>query len=160
MRRPLPTDDWDDAPPGAVRVLLECPPEHSPDIVAGILRRHGYAVRTCEGPDRRHECPLVATGSCRLVSGADVVVNLFGAADPHRRQVLGAITDERRPPAVVTEVPEPEIRRRTESADWWFDRERVHIVESPLTTATLIEAVEEALTRRERVPATWSDGFC
>ncbi len=147
MRRPIPTDTWDEAPTDAVRVLVECPPEHSPDVVAGILERHGYAVRTCEGPTKHHHCPLVTTGACNLVSGADVVVNLFGGSNPHTSEVLGAITEERRPPAVITEMPVPEIERRNETDDWWFDRGRVHVVESPLTTATLLEAVEYALAQ-------------
>ncbi|MEI2699970.1 MAG: hypothetical protein V9E94_17135 [Microthrixaceae bacterium] len=150
MRRPLPTGTWDDAPPEKVRVLVECPPEHTPDVIAGILERNGYAVRTCEGPDKRHHCPLVTTGSCNLVSGADVVVNLFGGSNPHTSEVLTAITDERRPPAVVTEVPAPEIQRRDDYDNWWFDRGRVHIVESPLTTATLLAAIESTLTTTQR----------
>ena len=154
MRRPIPTDSWEEAPADAVRVLVECPPEQTPDVVAGILERHGYAVRTCEGPDKRHHCPLVTTGACNLVSGADVVINLFGASDQHASEVLGALTEERRPPAVITEMPTPEIQRRTESDDWWFDRDRVNIVASPLTTATLLEAVEAALAEQGKKPPT------
>ena len=66
--------------------------------------------------------------------------------------MLGAITDERRPPAVVTEMTTPELERRTESDTWWFDRDRVHIVETPVTAATLIEAVETALRLRSKEP--------
>ncbi|MFN7967730.1 MAG: hypothetical protein U0P47_00180 [Acidimicrobiales bacterium] len=158
MGRPLSTDTWRDAPRDRVRVLVECPPENTPDLVAEVLRREGYEVRVCEGPVPHHACPLVATGACNLVSGADVVVNLFGSTDPVRREVLGAITDERRPPAVITEMTTPELERRTESDSWWFDRDRVHIVETPVTAATLIEAVETALRLRSKEPPVSCSG--
>lgn len=157
MSRPATTENWEGAPAGAVRVLVECPPDQTPDAAAAVLRRQGYEVRVCEGPDRRHECPILSKGACALVSGADVVVNLFGAMDPHTRPVLGAISQERRPPAIVTEMTTPDLQRHDAGGDWWFERDRVHIVESPLTSATLIDAVEDALARGDRVGASCSD---
>ncbi len=151
MVRPATTENWDEAPDGATRVLVECPPEQTPDAVARVLRREGYEVRVCEGPDRRHECPMLTRGDCSLVSGADVVVNLFGATDPHTAPVLGALTDDEHTPPIVTEMTGPELRRRSESDDWWFDRDRVHIVETPLRTATLIAAVQESLEHKRHV---------
>lgn len=64
---------------GSPRVLLECAPHDSPDIIAEVIRREGYEVAVCTGPDQSHPCDLLEHGSCALVGDADVVVNLLGS---------------------------------------------------------------------------------
>lgn len=159
-RRP-PEPGWEDEPTAKVRVLLECPSSSSPSLIAGMLERHGYGVRVCEGPDRRHACPLLDGGTCGLVNGADVVVNLLQhGPEPEARQVLGALSDERRPPAIVAELSRPELARRDRSGDPGFHRDRVSVVHSPMTSATLLAALDDALRHRHRAPPVWGDGFC
>lgn len=135
---------WDAVDPGRTRVLLECPKSSSPTLIADAIERHGYEVKICEGPDHRHDCPLVTEGVCTLVNGADVVVNMLNGPDPEQREVLSSITAERRPPAVVAELTEPEIERRAREEDWPFDRDRVRLLSSPLTVESLISAIEDA----------------
>src|SRR5690606_28116427 len=95
------------------RVLLECAASSSPSIIARVVERHGFAVRTCEGPGDRGGCDLLDHGACALVSGADVVVNMLTGWDPTSSEVLAAVLDERRPPATVVELTRP----RREHAD-------------------------------------------
>ncbi len=150
MRRAATDATWDDDRSGRPRVVLECPPAGSPQIVARAIERHGYEVRICEGPDRRHQCPLVHDGACALVNGADVVVNLLGTdpGDP-AADVLPAVAGERRPPAIVSD--------RAPADD---HAHRVVITDRPLTTGGLIGAIGEALADRDRPAAIWGDGFC
>jgi hypothetical protein len=81
---------------------LECAPDAAPTLIASLIEREGYAVRTCEGPTD-DACDLLDRGACSLVDGADVVVNLLGDS-PSERAVLGATERLRRPPAVVAQV--------------------------------------------------------
>ena len=39
--------------------MLECAPHDSPDIIAEVIRRDGYEVAVCTGPDREHPCDLL-----------------------------------------------------------------------------------------------------
>lgn len=149
---------WSDVPEDVPRVLLECPAGSSPLLIADAIERQGYAVKVCEGPDARTPCSLVSEGVCALVSGADVVVNLLNGPDPEARRVITAIAEQRRPPEVVTELTQPEIERHADDEDWPFRRDHVTIVASPLTSRTLLLAIEEALSRRVGSPA-WIDGF-
>ena len=78
-------DDTDHRPweegSSRTRVLLECAASSSPSIIARVVERHGFDVRTCEGPGDRGGCDLIDHGACALVSGADVVVNMLAAGD-------------------------------------------------------------------------------
>ena len=148
---------WDDAPPEAIRVLVECPDYKSPSVIAELIERDGYAVRVCGGPDRDHSCPMVTERSCTLVNGADVVVNLLSGPDRQPQAVIGAITSERRPPQVVTQMPTPTIARRNADDDWDFDRDRVTILSGPLSSAAIMEGIQAALRRRDRPQSQWGD---
>ncbi len=64
--------------PGRPRILIE-----DPDLEAGLatawaLRRAGYTVAICRGPEPDAYCPLVGTDDCALVVGADVIVSGVG----------------------------------------------------------------------------------
>jgi DNA-binding NarL/FixJ family response regulator len=70
--------------------------EH-PDVGAGLdlataLRRAGYAVAICRGPDaaadRSTRCPLHQLEPCAVVEGADVVVTALGFDREEAREVL------------------------------------------------------------------------
>lgn len=151
MRDKRTRDRWDDADTG-VRVLVECEPEGSPTIIASLLERHGFDVRTCEGPGS-HPCDLVEHGSCGLVDGADVVVNLL------RDRTDGpAIAQEvagmRRPPALVVEQGSAPARAEVDAPT----SHDVVTVASPVTRKGLIDGISDALRHRDDPPTWWGDG--
>jgi hypothetical protein len=151
-------DGWTEADASKVRVLVECPPAGSPSIVATALEREGYEVRTCEGPSE-HACDLLADGTCGLVDGADVVVNLLGS-DPTGRQVLRAASAIRRPPAVVAEMTEAQAMAMAAEGGDRSDPSHFTVVEPPLTRRALVDAIEESLAAQDRSTPIWGDGFC
>ena len=66
---------------GRDRVLVENPDAAELWAYAETLRDAGYDVATCTGehPDGEDRCPLIETGRCGLVAGADVVVSTCSA---------------------------------------------------------------------------------
>ena len=60
------------------RVLIEDADLDRGLAAAWALRRAGYAVALCRGPDPDEYCPLVGPDDCALVVGADVVVAGIG----------------------------------------------------------------------------------
>lgn len=131
-----PRSSWDVETGGQVRVLIECQHTDSPAIIASVIEREGYAVRTCTGPDAGR-CELVEHGHCGLVDGADVVVNLL--RDPvEGPQIAEAVASVRRPPALVVERP----RRRGDD-----DLGTATVVHPPITRASLVAAIDDALHR-------------
>lgn len=134
---------WDPDAPGP-RVLLECPATASPSMIARVVERQGFQVRTCDGPADRGGCDLIDHGTCGLVAGADVVVNMLDAADPEAHDVLAAVTDERRPPAVVVELTRPRLQRRVLD-DRGGSARQVDVLHTPVTSRDLVAAIERAL---------------
>jgi hypothetical protein len=147
---------WGDAHPSRVRVLLECPPEESPHLVASLIEREGFAVEVCEGPSAG-ACPLITSGACALVDRADVVVNLLEASDAGR-QVAPAIESMRRSPALVVERPRPGTARRLAVPGAPAVSTGAMVLHPPLTRRSLIEAIKEALRRRSAPVTWWGDG--
>ena len=97
-----PAIPWSSSAGGRVRVLLECPPEKSPAIVANVLERDGFDVVVCEGPARDERCPLAMGEQCATVHSVDVVLNMLNPRRPEQAEVLPAIaTSGPRPPALV-----------------------------------------------------------
>jgi hypothetical protein len=64
--------------PGRPRVLIEDPDLESSLASAWALRRAGYTVAICRGPEPDEYCPLVGPDDCGLVAEADVVVAGLG----------------------------------------------------------------------------------
>lgn len=157
MRHDVTHRGWE-SQPGKLRVLIECPPSSSPSLVAAAVERLGCEVRTCDGPAARGGCDLIDHGTCALVSGADVVVNMLAADDSSGLDVLDAVTSERRPPAAVVELTRPrmmEISRR-ERADL---HRRATVVTTPLRMDGLRGGIRKALDQRERGwTPWWGDG--
>lgn len=145
MARRSTKQTWSEDDGTRPRVLIECPPEASPTMIADAVARHGYAVRTCEGPEAGR-CDLVHDGSCGLVDGADVVVNMLGFGHSGR-QVLEAVADRRRPPALVVELTRPQAIAAAVD-DGQMDLDRVTVVETPVTRQGLVDAIDAALGRR------------
>lgn len=139
---------WEDSTGTRPRVLLEGGPEYPPSVIAPIIERHGFEVRTCEGPTHEGGCDLLDDGTCALVDGADVVVNML-STPVEAPMVLDAVTGLRRPPGAVA----------TESAATSVSPP-VAVIRGPVTKWKLMSAIHEALERsREESPA-WGDGFC
>jgi hypothetical protein len=106
----LPVEQWQGPPGDQPRVLLECPSHASPSIVAAALRQEGFEVAVCEGPHGKSTCALVRDGSCTLVDGADVVVNLFGIPEQRYVDILEGVKRTGAGTPIVVEVPGPEAR--------------------------------------------------
>ena len=136
---------WDDGDDPRLRVLVECDYADSPSLVASLIERHGFAVRTCEGPGAA-PCDLHEHGACQLVDGADVVVNLL--RDPEARQrVAHEVASVRRPPAVVAQgPPDPEVGG---TVTW---------IAPPVTRNALISGITAALREHGAPTPTWGDG--
>lgn len=153
-------EPWSNEPSSRIRVLLECEPEFLPPVFVPALERHGYSVRTCEGP-RHRGCDLFDNGACALVDGADVVVNLFHETVTGSR-IRDAVTATRRPPAVVTEMTPTQSRTaaggktRTPTANM----DHITVLRSPVDTKRLITAIQEAVAQQDRPLPIWGDGFC
>lgn len=147
MARRSAKQTWSDDDGTKPRVLLECPPEASPSMIATVVERHGYAVRTCDGP-AAGPCDLEHDGACGLVDGADVVVNMlgFGATG---RQVLEQVADGRRPPALVAELTRPQAIAAAID-DPRLASGQVTVVETPVTREALLDAIDDALIGRDR----------
>ncbi len=149
MRSRRQNHDWSGEPPERPRVVIECPPQASPSIIADVIERHGMAVRVCGGPDVSGGCDLIDHGSCSLVTNADVVVNMLGQHHEGGRQVAAAVQAERRPPAVVLEMSQRDLERSD------VDTADAVILPQPLRSAALIEAIKKALAKRETPTPRW-----
>ena len=140
---------------GKPRVLIENPDRADLWAHADLLRRAGYDVAICGGPvaeiasarwyrrlvsattERRQRvlCPLVTTGRCSLVEGADVVVSTTQMTDS--REILAALSARTSPVLVV------------EGTSAGLERERAAIGDSveiqlPVLPQQLVLAVERA----------------
>jgi hypothetical protein len=160
MKKSPSQPQWDDSDASRVRILLECPPESSPSVIASVIESHGYAVRTCGGPSVG-PCALISQGACALVDNADVVVNLLGAT-PSEQSVLPAVAGLRRCPAILAETRfqqlAPASRSGLDPAPESVDA--VEVLRPPITRRALIEGIEAALRRREHRASSWGDGSC
>ena len=156
MRRRTTREPWARRDDDRVRVLLECEPHSSPSIIASVIERHGFAVRTCEGPSFDH-CDLLEGGACALVDDADVVVNMLRSRD---RDVLAELAGRDPAPAVVAEMTHAQASGAAGSEPGAgappYDLDRITVVETPVNTRALIEAINEAVGRSVR-PALPAD---
>lgn len=133
-----PQQSWGDEDDERVRVLIECQHTDSPAIIASVIERDGYAVRTCEGPDAGR-CELVEHGHCGLVDGADVVVNML--RDPvEGPRIADAVAAVRRPPALVVERSRPK-----DAVGLDVPPSGPTVVHTPITRAALLAAIDDAL---------------
>ena len=140
VRRPA-RQTWTGDDGTRTRVLLECPSEASPSMIASVVERAGYAVRTCDGPVEG-PCDLVCQGSCGLVDGADVVVNMLGYGETGR-QVLKLVADGRRPPGLVVELTRSQAIAAAVD-DPQLVEGSVTVVETPVTRLELLAAIRSA----------------
>jgi hypothetical protein len=140
--------NWKNETSDRPRVVIECTPDASPDLIAEVVERQGFAVRTCSGElDRR--CDLLEHGTCALVSGADVVVNLLGQHHAIGCRIAEAVQDERRPPALVIEAAAGECSGREAS-----DGAPI-LLARPLRKRSLLEAIQRGLASRDAPTPRW-----
>lgn len=133
---------WKDPDHKRPRVLLECPAERSPSIIATVMERHGMDVHICEGPAHGAKCSKMETGLCPAVDEADVVVNMLGQYRSYGRRIAEAVLILPDGPALVLQASEAECARedvRTEGA----------IILKPLVrSGALISAIRQALRQK------------
>jgi hypothetical protein len=132
----IETGDWP-AREGRKRALVENPDSAQLWAYADILREAGYEVATCMGehPDEESRCPLIETGQCGLVEGADVVVS---TCSMHRGDKLLAVLGSKGSTPVVFEASQPDFERYAHLA------ESATLVPTPVTEQTLLDAVARA----------------
>ena len=149
-------EQWNGDEADQVRVLLECPPAASPSMIASLIERNGYAVRSCEGPTTR-SCELLDHGSCALVDGAGVGVNMLGSSR-REREGLDAVSDLRRAPAIVVETRNAPIGEPDPALG--AGPGHITALPAPATKESLLGAIREALEHQHERVAWWGDGFC
>ena len=132
----IETGDWE-ARQGKGRVLVENPDSGQLWAYAEVLREAGYDVATCTGehPDGESRCPLIETGHCGLVEGADVVVSTCSI---HRGDKLLAVLGSKGSTPVVFEAPQPDFERYAHLA------ENATLIPTPVTQQALLDAVAQA----------------
>jgi hypothetical protein len=133
--------DWE-ARQGRPRVLVENPDGAQLWAYAEALREAGYDVATCAGehPDGEDRCPLIETGHCGLVEGADVVVSTCSI---QRGDKLLAVIGSTGSTPIVFEAPRPDFERYAHLA------ENATLLPAPVTERALLEAVAEADRRSQ-----------
>jgi hypothetical protein len=133
--------DWQERR-GRDRVLVEHPDHAQLWAYADLLHEAGYDVATCAGehPDGHDRCPLLETGRCGLVAGADVIVS---TCSMQRGDTLLAVLGEQGSTPIVFEAPQPDFERYAHLA------EETTLIPAPVTKQALLDAVEQALTRSE-----------
>lgn len=78
---------------GVPRVVVEeCDPRLR-DIAGSHLRRSGFEVALCGGPERlsRRRCPVEEGGGCPAIDGADVVVSSLRRDTPRHVAVVAGL---------------------------------------------------------------------
>lgn len=139
-RHEPPQTPWQPTNLGGIRVLLECPPEESPDIVASVLEQEGFDVVVCHGPADHERCPMAVGEYCGALQGADVVLNMLGSGSAQRAEVLAAVArGGPRPPAIVAMTDGPEL-----------ELAGVETVSRNAPGAEIVEALRQALERSRR----------
>lgn len=133
--------DWQERR-GRDRVLVENPDRAQLWAYAEVLHEAGYDVATCTGehPDGHDRCPLIESGQCGLVKGADVVVS---TCSMQRGDTLLAVIGSQGSTPIVFEAPQPDFERYEHLS------ESATLIPAPVTKQALLDAVEEARSLSE-----------
>jgi len=148
MRRPLGQDfarTWpDDSAPsereGRPLVLFESPDGAEAHAAWKLLRRHGYRMTWCPGPQGGFspECAMSATGHCPLVTQADSVVSALDLRQPTCEEVVRALD------AQAAETPVVVVTPKRSAAHWAEEVPDCHVVAGPLSSKVLIRSLSVA----------------
>lgn len=127
--------EWE-ARRGRPRALVENPDAAQLWAYAETLREAGYDVATCAGehPDGLDRCPLIETGHCGLVEGADVVVSTCSIQRGDRLLAVLGLTGST---PVVFEAPKPDFER------YAYLAENAKLLPTPVTQKALLDAVAD-----------------
>lgn len=109
---------------------------------ARVLGDDGCEVRACPGPDESHACALLQSGSCPLVGGSDVVVDLFGLGDAEHWALLAALRARYPDVPVVADMAAGDRHLLPRLL------EEVELLDRPLRRRDLAEKVDRALASR------------
>jgi len=157
MRRPLGEDfasSWPDEASGdddGPLVLFESPDGAEAHAAWKVLRRNGYRMTWCPGPQGGFspECALSATGHCPLVDEADAVVSALDLRDPVCEKVVRALDAQSQETPVVLVAP------KRSAAHWAGEASNCEVVAGPLSSKVLIRALSVA---RADAPAAAAAG--
>jgi len=144
--RLIATGEWDTSG-GKTRVLVENPDHVELWAYAELLRGHGYDVATCAGEDYdgSTRCPLLESGRCSLVEGADVVVSSCSLVEGDA--ILAMLAAKGSPP-VVFEAPQPEFERYRQLAP------QSKLIAMQVTQKAFLATVAEASAATAAEPAS------
>jgi len=157
MRRPLGEDfarSWPDETSGGdddgPLVLFESPDGAEAHAAWKVLRRNGYRMSWCPGPQGGFspECALSATGHCPLVDEADAVVNALDLRDPVCEKVVRALDAQAHETPVVVVAP------KRSAAHWAGEAPDCDVIAGPLSSKVLIRALSVARATTGTTAAT------
>lgn len=131
---------------GQPRVLIEHRDESAGLELASVLRRAGYAVAVCPGPERAQDCPLAGPEGCAVAHGADVIVSSLGIDRPETREVLRALRLRLPGTPLIVEAP------AGEKAEWQDVLEGCDLLTSPVVPEQLVASVQAALAKSRGEP--------
>ncbi len=133
-----------DAGPRGTKVLVEEPDGAEAFAYWHLLTDNGYSVAWCPGPDgpTGGRCALVATGHCKLVEEADVVVSSLGIDHESSRDILQEIRRLHPETPVVIQASRREFTRWADLFDGESD------LRVPVTGRALLDSVEQAVAHR------------
>jgi hypothetical protein len=145
-RRPLGEDfarGWPDElhdEGGAPLVLFESPDGAEAHAAWKLLRRNGYRMTWCPGPQGGFspECALSATGHCPLVDEADAVVSALDLRDPLCEEVVRALD------AQAPETPVVVVSEKRSMAHWAEEAPDCEVIAGPLSSKVMIRALSVA----------------
>ena len=130
---------WEDGVSVAPRVLFESVDGAEAHAAWKVLQRQGYRTMWCPGPrSDGAECVLSATGHCRLVEEADVVVS---ALDLQERCCQAVV---RQLDAVAADTPVVVVAPKSSAARWADELPACRVVAGPLSAKVLIRSLSVA----------------
>ena len=127
-------------------VLFESPDGAEAHAAWKLLRRNGYRMTWCPGPQGGFspECALSATGHCPLVDEADAVVSALDLRDPLCEKVVRALDAQAPDTPVVVVAP------KRSAAHWAEEVPDCEVVAGPLSSKVLIRALSVARAPTQR----------
>jgi hypothetical protein len=127
--------------PARKRILVESEDRAERWAIESILRDSGFDVVACGGPHvlKGGTCPLVATGSCSALDGADAVFFRLNLPDAANEAVLGQIKRTAQTKPIVVEVPLPRAGQVAESLEGCL------VLGMPAVAEDIIAAVSRVL---------------
>jgi hypothetical protein len=127
--------------PARKRILVESEDRAERWAIESILRDSGFDVVACGGPHvlKGGTCPLVATGSCSALEGADAVFFRLNLPDSANEAVLRQLKRTAQTKPIVVEVPLPRVSQVAESLEGCL------VLGMPAVVEDIVAAVSQVL---------------